>query len=377
LAGAQLVTALADRSVPAPTKKGKQDTKAEKVSNALTAQAGDRVAKDALAAAEAAYNTAKAATGTAKATRDKLQGPFREARTASEDAPEDNQKKEAFEKLKTPFEAAQKAFETATKEEATAKKAYEAAQAEEKTATKASTDETAGAVAAGAAAGLTSAGASAEDASSAYAAIAANYAQEKAKYLDLLMKLQDQESETLSKIASFAVQMTTERGNEQLEQAAVESLHIAVGVLKHVVTILGEVTLFWTQMAVACRALAGDALRENIKIYMKRSREERITEYSKPDFQLSMLQVAAQWHALQLVASDYRAATMRVYTKLGETYKQNPSIQEARAQAKVLAANLKREIDDELKASDAAKKQLETAKAETKKITDAANAAHA
>jgi len=292
---------------------------------------------------------------------------------------EKNQKKEAFEKLKTPFEAAETALATATKEEATAKTAYEEAQAKEKTAKQASTDETnaanAGAVAAGAAAGLTSAGASAEDAASAYAAIAANYAQEKAKYLNLLMDLQKQERETLSAIAGFAVQMQTERGNEQLEQAAVESLHIAVGVLKHVVTILQDVTQFWTQMAVACRALASGQLLTDIKIYMNRIPEERIKEYSDPKFQLRCLDVAAQWHALQLVASDYRTETMKVYKKLGEAYKENLPIHEARAKAKELAAELKKEVDKDIAASNEVTGQLEKAKAETKQITDAANEA--
>jgi len=176
----------------------------------------------------------------------------------------------------------------------------------------------------------------------------------------------------LGAIAKFAVQMQTEKGNEQLEQAAVESLHIAVGVLKHVVVILQDVTQFWTQMAAACRGLAGTQLRTDIEIYMKRTREERIKEYSSQDFMLRMLTVAAQWHALQLVAREYRTATNKVYDKLGVTYQQNLPFEEAHAEAKKLATMLAGEMQKEIQKSDEVKAQLETAKTEAESLAAAA-----
>jgi hypothetical protein len=166
--------------------------------------------------------------------------------------------------------------------------------------------------------------------------------------------------------------MQTEKGNEQLEQASVESLHIAVGVLRYLVVILQDVTQFWTQMAAACRRLASDELRTDISVYMKRSREERIKEYSAPDFMLRMLTVAAQWHALKLVASEYRVAVTDVFTKLGETYKQNLPIQEARAEAKRLAALLDADVQKEIQKSNEARAQMEAAKAEAEKLKIAA-----
>lgn len=227
---------------------------------------------------------------------------------------------------------------------------------------------------AGVAAGLKSAGASAQDAASSYADIAANYAKDKAKYLEMLMDLQKQEREALGAIARFAVQMQAEKGTEQLEQAAVESLHIAVGVLKYVVVILQDVTQFWTQMAVACRQLASDDLRTDVEIYMKRTAADRIREYSSPDFILRMLTVAGQWHALKLVASEYRAATMKVYDKLGETYKQNLPIEQARAQAKRLALQLDDQVQREIEKSNETAAQIAAAKAEATALIDTAAA---
>lgn len=384
-AGAQLAAAIAGQGVAAAKGEKKSDEKSQKTSEVLTSQAAYRVAKEALALAEEKHEKAKKATADAQAALDDLEEGFKEARDAYEAAkkvkPKDAKakkdeaaKKAAYEELKEPYDEAEAALATAGEEEEEAKTAYETAKQKE-TEAKATKDEAdATAPAAGVAAGLSSAGASAQDAATAYADIAANYGKEKAKYLDLLMDLQKQEREALGAIAKFAVQMQTEKGNEQLEQAAVESLHIAVGVLKYVVVILQDITQFWTQMAVACRQLAGDELRTDIEIYMKRSVEERIKEYSDQLFKLRMLKVAAQWHALKLVASEYRIATMKVYEKLGETYKENLPIQEARAEAKRLASKLDGEVRNEIKKSDEVKAQIEAAKKETEAVIAAAAA---
>lgn len=382
-AGAQLAAAIASKSVSASKEEKKTDEKSQKTSEVLTAQAAYRVAKEALTLAEEKYKEAQETTTEAQTAHDELEEPYKEARDAYEAAKKKKPKdakakkdekdtKEAYEELKGPYEEAETALAEATEEEEEAKTAYETAKEKEATAKAAKEEADASAPLAGVAAGLSSAGASAQDAASAYAEIAANYGKEKAKYLDMLMDLQKQEREALGAIAKFAVQMQTEKGNEQLEQAAVESLHIAVGVLKYVVVILQDVTQFWTQMAVACRQLAGDELRTDIDIYMKRTRDERIKEYSNQDFMLRMLTVAAQWHALKLVASEYRTATMKVYDKLGETYKKNLPIQEARAEAKRLAAKLDSEVQKEIQQSDEVKTQIEAAKKETEAVIGAA-----
>jgi uncharacterized protein YdaT len=379
-AGTQLASAIASKAVSPAKDEKKTDEKSTKTSEVLTAQAAYRVAKDALTQAEEKYAKAQETTKEAQEALDELEDGYKEARDAYEaakkkkpkDKKDEQAKKEAFEEVEGPYKEAETALEEATDEEEEAKTALETAQEAEKTA-KAKKDESdANAPLAGVAAGLSSAGASAQDAATAYADIAANYGKEKNKYLDMLMDLQKQEREALGAIAKFAVQMQTEKGNEQLEQASVESLHIAVGVLRYLVVILQDVTQFWTQMAAACRRLASEELRTDITIYMKRTPAERIKEYSAPDFMLRMLTVAAQWHALKLVATEYRTAVSQVFTKLGETYKQNLPIQEARAEAKRLAAQLEGDVQKEIAKSNEVTAQIEAAKAETEKLQLAA-----
>ncbi len=386
IAGAQLASAIATNATVPPAKEDrKTDEKSQKTAEVLTTQAAYRVAKDATTAAKGKHDAAQAKTAKAQEALDALEDDYKQARDDYEAArkkkPKDAQakqdeadKKAAFEALEGPYKAAEEALEAAEAAEEEARAAFEAAQAKESEAKAAMDDVDAKAPLAGVAAGLKSAGASAQDAASSYADIAANYAKDKAKYLEMLMDLQKQEREALGAIARFAVQMQAEKGTEQLEQAAVESLHIAVGVLKYVVVILQDVTQFWTQMAVACRQLASDDLRTDVEIYMKRTAADRIREYSSPDFILRMLTVAGQWHALKLVASEYRAATMKVYDKLGETYKQNLPIEQARAQAKRLALQLDDQVQREIEKSNETAAQIAAAKAEATALIDTAAA---
>lgn len=381
LAGAQLANALAEKTVSPPEKKTESDSKDAKGAAVVTAQAAHRVAKETLERAEAEYEKAKKKTTEAEKARDALQDPYDEAESAYKEArkkkaKDEGEKKQAFEKLKKPYETADKALDDAREAEQKAQTAYnEAKDAEAKAKEKMDAEASAsraGAAAAGLGAGLQSAGASAEDAAGAYAGIAANYAKEKAKYLELLMDLQKQEREALGQMAKFAKEIETQRGNVKLEQAAVESLHVAAGVLKIVAASLQDCKQFWDQMALACRRLQGSDIRMDIELHMKKTAAERIKLYSALDYQLSLLAIAAQWQAIRIVTDEARQATMKVYEKLGETYKKNPSIEEARSQAAALAQKLGVSIAGDIAQLDEKAKDIKVAQAETTKILAAA-----
>ncbi|MBK6973016.1 MAG: hypothetical protein IPH26_08715 [Sterolibacteriaceae bacterium] len=182
----------------------------------------------------------------------------------------------------------------------------------------------------------------------AYAATAASYAQEKFKYLDMLMDLQEQEREALNAMAHNALELGAAKDNEEVEDAAVVSLHHAVVTLNQIVVILAERKRILTQMATECARLAKVDLRTVIEEHMKRSREHRIVAYNEPGFQVQLLVVAAQWRALQLVASAFRSAIQTAYAKMGETYTKNPTIEEARQLVPILGTALAQEVTVEI-----------------------------
>jgi hypothetical protein len=198
-------------------------------------------------------------------------------------------------------------------------------------------------------AGLANASNSAENAASACAATAATYAKEKAKYLDMLMDLQKQEREALDAMAQNALDLGSAKDKEEVEEAVVVSLHHAVVTLKQIVVILAEHKRIWTQMAMDCARLAQADLRTDIEGWMQRPREERIEAYTEPGFQVHMLAIGAQWHALQLVAMEYRSAIQTAYVKMGQTYTKSPTIEEARQLAPVLGTALAQEVAAEIR----------------------------
>lgn len=162
---------------------------------------------------------------------------------------------------------------------------------------------------------------------------AENYAKEKSGYLQMLKDLQKLEREALDAMAQDALGMGSETGDEEVEEAAVVSLNHAVVTLKQIVAILAEQKQIWSQEATNCARLVQANLRADVQACMQRPRKERIEAYTQLGFQVHMLAAAAQWHALQLVAMEYRRAVQEAYVKMGQTYQKNPTIGEARSVA--------------------------------------------
>ncbi len=245
------------------------------------------------------------------------------------------------EEAETPTEDAPPLTEEAKKEKnaEAARKAYE-----EVTASTAR-----GAAAESVGAGLADEGSSTEEMASACSAIAATYAKEKSRYLDMLIDLQEQECEALDAMAQDALELGAAKDNEDLGQAAVVSLHHAVATLKQIVVILAKHKQIFTQIAMNCARGAQADLRTDIERYMWRPREERIAAYTERVFLVHMLTTAAQWHALQLVAKEYRSAIQSAYKSMGETYTRNPTIEEGCQLAAVLGAALAQEVAAEVR----------------------------
>jgi hypothetical protein len=189
----------------------------------------------------------------------------------------------------------------------------------------------------------------AQDAKSAYADIDATYAREKAKYLDMLMDLAMQEREALDAMARDALELGAAVDQEEVEKAAVVSMHYAVFTLKQIATMLAEQKRIWTKVTMDCARLLQVDLRADIEDCMQRSREERIEAYSKPGFKVRILTVAAQWRTLDWLAEEHQSAIQAAYVKMGHTYAKNPTIEEARRLAPVLSAALAQRIAAEIK----------------------------
>jgi hypothetical protein len=112
-----------------------------------------------------------------------------------------------------------------------------------------------------------------------------------------------------------------------------------------------------------CRKLADSDVREKVERVMKNSVAERIAAYSAQSFQVRLLTLTAKWRALKLVAMEYKLETSKTHKKMGETFKQNPTIEEARKLAKTLSGDLEKRLKGELAA-------LQTTENDTKAARD-------
>jgi hypothetical protein len=199
---------------------------------------------------------------------------------------------------------------------------------------------------------------------SSYQDIAERYANEKAKWLDLLVQLQKEQREALGAIAQYAEQMKIADFDTEAAKSAVDSLQQAVAALKQIVTILETAKVFWEMMAAACKRLASPTIRQDIELFKDDPPEERLKEYARDEFKLSLLRLAWRWCALKVIADDYRVAVTRAREEVASTINKAPSIEEAKTLAPALGAKLALDINKEMQAIDAATAQLQAEQAQ-------------
>lgn len=375
-AGMQLATALAQTRVEAPPKKSD------------TPPAVGTPKADAWAKAQRLLEVAREASdGAIKAERKALEAYESAGRdhaaasaafaAALETEARDIEKKEEANKLAEgrlkEKKKELKAAKAAAADAATDLEAAERKEAAAKTeADKEDQSGTASAIAGGMAQGLDKTGEGIGRAADSYAEIAANYAKEKAEYLRMLMDLQKEQRDALSEIKELAKKMQNEGVTVELKQAAVDSLHKAVGALREIVVIVGDVKLFWDQMAINCRRLAEDDVRKKVERTMKRPEKERIKAYSDGRFQMRLLQLSAKWSALRLIVMEYKAAVLKTNGRMNEAISQNPSIEVARTIVNSLSKQLVKKIDGEVASLDAQKSDIAAAIQEVESLKLAA-----
>ena len=198
-----------------------------------------------------------------------------------------------------------------------------------------------------------------------YAAIADGYRKEKMRFLELLMKEQEEERKTLAAMAEYAVRMKNVTGQSQIAEATTASLFQAVGALKQVSVVLRTASIFWKNMAAACKALAQSQLKDKIELF--KDDADRLQFYLEDDFKLEAVNYYAGWKALSVVSHEYSATCARVREQVQTDITKNPSTEESRKLAPVLGAKLLGEITSDISEIDQrtkqARKDLEQAKA--------------
>lgn len=88
---------------------------------------------------------------------------------------------------------------------------------------------------------------------------------------------------------------------------AVETFHYAVRALSAIVATLFDATMFWRSIEIYCEKAQSSDLSNAVDDYqLFLSPEERIEEYSSPEFMVIFVRNLSQWIALYSVCKEYK-----------------------------------------------------------------------
>ena len=301
----------APAAAPKPPKAGKKE-------DVAVAQAKAKEAETAAEAAKTKAGGLKAEAATAKTEFDKAEKEWKKLKGKKDDAKKEvttlkAAKKPDAAKIKTAqgkVDAAQEKLDEAKEKFNEAKtKLGEAEEKEKETAERykllaAGLQQIGGAI--------SDAGGQVRDMGRGYAAIAAEYNQEKRELLQNLLDEGEQEREALASIKEYAVRMEGLKDAKSLKDLVIDALHQAVGALKQVVVILSNAADLWRRMARHCKNLSSGAggLKETITI-MKED-PDRLVLYQDEAFVTEAVTHYAEWKALQMISKEYSVAANNV-----------------------------------------------------------------
>ncbi len=191
--------------------------------------------------------------------------------------------------------------------------------------------------------------------------------QEKMKFLNKKLELEQEKRKSLVALAEYAEKIKNLKVEQGTATLSVNSLHAAVEALGKIIGTLTNASLFWDQMSAYCNRMASQGFQQDIKDLAAPdsglSPEERISEYRDPYFMKQLLFYMCQWVAVNGLSGEYVIAANEAQKKAVEYLGQSPTIEEAIKRAPELAKNLEVIVSQNLRESRDASADLEQQKA--------------
>ncbi|MCV3216444.1 hypothetical protein OGM63_23510 [Plectonema radiosum NIES-515] len=179
-----------------------------------------------------------------------------------------------------------------------------------------------------------------------------------ATYNETSQKYNQDRINNLDEIKYYSQQMLKAESGISEAAKAVETFHYAVRALSAIVVTLFDATMFWRSIERYCEQVQSSSFSNAIHDYQVfLSPEERIKEYSSPDFMVIFVRNLSQWVALESVCQEYRKGAKNTYEKVLTNISASPSIDKAKAQTPLLAKQIFDSIDQQTRALKAAMEQ--------------------
>ena len=123
--------------------------------------------------------------------------------------------------------------------------------------------------------------------------------------LEEMSKLRQDRSKALQEIAEFTTRLTQCKDDTELNDAAIEALHSAMGGLQKLSAVMMKAALFWKQVQVHCEQLAQERMQELIATALEMPKSDRLEFWKDPYFLQEAVEYYGQWVALDDVCGIY------------------------------------------------------------------------
>ena len=134
--------------------------------------------------------------------------------------------------------------------------------------------------------------------------------------------------------------------DSNLADAAINALHHAMSGLKKLSALMLKVAMFWTHMQLHCNDLAGPKMRRLVEAAMKRPVEDRMKLWTNIAFKKQAVIYYSKWVTLNSVCGIYIKRIKKTQKTLYQYLKENPTIEQARANVHQLAVELRKDLED-------------------------------
>ena len=169
--------------------------------------------------------------------------------------------------------------------------------------------------------------------------------QDMEKHLQEISDLRKSRSKLLQDIAEFSKKMENCQEESDLTEAAIKSLHNAIGGLKGLSNIMRKIADFWKKLETHCNELGGEKMRRLMEAAMKRPKEERAEVWGSDAFKMKAMRYYARWVALGNICGVSYERMKVTQSELYEYLEENLTTEEARRNVRKLAVTFSKELE--------------------------------
>ncbi|OMQ31939.1 hypothetical protein [Ensifer sp. 1H6] len=187
--------------------------------------------------------------------------------------------------------------------------------------------------------------------------------EEKMKFLNQKIELENQKRASLVAMAGYAESLKNLKIEEGNATLSVDSLHSAIDALGKIIGTLTNASLFWDQMSNYCGRMTNEGFQRDIEDLKELDAKDRLAEYQAPEFMKTFLIYMCQWVALNGLSGDYLKSAGAAQAKAVKYLQDSPTIEEAIRRAPELAKNLSIIVEQDLSESRRATIELEQQRA--------------